>query len=153
MIILLALLIGVVAGLRTFTAPAAVSWAARLGWLSLGDGPLAFLGFAWTPWIFTLLALVELVVDQLPSAPSRKAAGGFGARIVSGALSGAAISAPSGWLIVGGIAGIVGAVIGTLGGHAARAKLAAAFHKDMPAALIEDAVAILAAILIVLVMR
>src|SRR5436305_9152098 len=130
MIILLALLIGVIAGLRTFTAPAAVSWAAHLGWLSLGDSPLAFLGFAWTPWILTLLALVELVVDQLPSAPSRKAAGGFGARIVSGALSGAAISAPSGWLIVGGIAGIVGAVIGTLGGHAARATLAAAFHKD-----------------------
>ena len=37
---LLALLIGVVAGLRTFTAPAAVSWAAHLGWLPLG-GTLA----------------------------------------------------------------------------------------------------------------
>src|SRR6516164_2599841 len=56
-----------------------------------------------------------LVIDQLPSAPSRKAPGGFGARIVSGVLSGAAIGAPVGWLIVGGIAGIVGAVIGTLG--------------------------------------
>ena len=30
-VLLLALLIGVVAGLRTFTAPAAVSWAAYLG--------------------------------------------------------------------------------------------------------------------------
>jgi uncharacterized membrane protein len=152
-ILLMALLIGVVAGLRTFTAPAAVSSAAHIGWLPLGDSPLAFLGFAWTPWTLTLLALVELVIDQLPSAPSRKAAGGFGARILSGALSGAAIGAPSGWLIVGGIAGIVGALIGTLGGHAARAKLAAAFRKDMPAAFIEDAVAILAAIVIVLVMR
>ena len=55
-ILLLALLIGAVAGLRTFTAPTAVSWAAHLGWLSLGGGPLAFLGFAWTPWILTLLA-------------------------------------------------------------------------------------------------
>ena len=33
MIYLLALLIGVVAGLRAMTAPAAVSWAAYLGWL------------------------------------------------------------------------------------------------------------------------
>ena len=30
-----ALLIGVVAGLRAMTAPAAVSWATRLGWLPL----------------------------------------------------------------------------------------------------------------------
>ena len=131
-ILLLAFLIGAVAGLRAFTAPTAVSWAAHLGWLSLGGGPLAFLGFAWAPWILTLLALVELVIDQLPSAPSRKAPGGFGARIVSGALSGAATGAPVGWLIVGGIAGIVGAVIGTLGGYAARAKLALAFRKYLP---------------------
>jgi len=148
-ILLMSLLIGVVAGLRTFTAPTAVSWAAHTGWLSLDDSPLAFLGFAWTPWILTLLALVELVIDQLPSAPSRKAPGGFGARIVSGALSGAAV----GWLIVGGIAGIVGAVIGTLSGYAARAKLAAALRNDMPAAFIEDAVAILAAIVIVLAIQ
>jgi uncharacterized membrane protein len=148
-ILLMALLIGVVAGLRTFTAPAAVSWAAYLGWLPVADSLVAFFGYAWTPWILTMLALVELVIDQLPSAPSRKAPGGFGARIVSGALSGAAVGAPSGWLIVGGIAGIFGAVIGTLGGYAARAKLAAAFRKDSPAAFIEDAVAILAAIVIV----
>ena len=32
---LVAFLIGLVAGLRTMTAPTAVSWAARLGWLSL----------------------------------------------------------------------------------------------------------------------
>src|SRR5216683_1319597 len=105
-ILLMALLIGVVAGLRTFTAPAAVSWAAYLGWLPVADSLVAFFGYAWTPWILTMLALVELVIDQLPSAPSRKAPGGFGARIVSGALSGAAVGAPSGWLIVGGIAGI-----------------------------------------------
>jgi uncharacterized membrane protein len=152
-ILLMALLIGAVAGLRTFTAPAVVSWAAHVGWLPLGDTFLAFMGYAWTPWILTLLALVELVIDQLPSAPSRKAPGGFGARIVSGALSGAAIAVPVGWLVVGGIAGIVGAVIGTLGGYAARAKLAAAFRKDMPAAFIEDAVAILAAIVFVMVAR
>jgi len=64
-----------------------------------------------------------------------------------------AAAKPAGWLIVGGIAGIVGAVIGTLGGYAARAKLAAALRNDMPAAFIEDAVAILAAIVIVLAIQ
>jgi len=52
---------------------------------------------------------------------------------------------------VGGVAGIIGAVIGTLGGRTARARLAAVSGTDPPAALIEDAVAILAALLIVTV--
>jgi uncharacterized membrane protein len=152
-VLLLGLLIGVVAGLRTFTAPAAVSWAAHLGWLPLAGTPLAFMGSVWAAGILTVLAFVEFVIDQLPSAPSRKAPPGFGARIVSGALSGAALGALPGLLIAGGIAGIVGAVIGTLGGYAARARLAAAFRQDMPAAFIEDAVAIVLAILVVLVIK
>ena len=152
-VLLLALLIGGVAGLRTFTAPAVVSWAAYLDWLPLAGTPLAFMGSVWAVGILTVLAFVELVIDQLPSAPSRKAPGGFGARILSGALSGAALGASSGWLIAGGVAGIVGAVIGTLGGFAARARLAAAFRRDMPAAFIEDAVAIIVAILVVVVIK
>lgn len=146
---LLALLIGGIAGLRTMTAPAAVSWAASAGWIDLSGTWLAFLGYRWTPWIFTLLALGELVADQLPSTPSRKVPMQFGARIASGALCGAALGASGGTLVVGLIAGIVGAVIGTLGGAAARARLAAAFGSDRPAALIEDAVAIIGAFLIV----
>ena len=154
MVILLpALLIGVVAGLRTFTAPAAISWAAYTGWLPLGGTLLSFLGAAWAVGILTALALIEFVIDQLPSTASRTVPTQFGARIVTASVSGAAIGAASGWLIVGGAAGIVGAVIGTYGGHAARAKLAAAFRRDSPAAFIEDAVAIIAAILIVMVLR
>jgi uncharacterized membrane protein len=152
-VLLLAVLIGVIAGLRTFTAPAAISWAAHLGWLQLGSTPLAFMGYAWTPWILTVLAVVELVVDQLPSTPSRTVPMQFGARIIMAAISGAAVGAPAGWLIIGGIAGIVGTVIGTLGGHATRTKLAAAFRKDAPAAFIEDAVAIVTAVVIVMVLR
>jgi uncharacterized membrane protein len=147
---ILSLLIGIVAGLRTFTAPAAVSWAARLGGLDLSATPLAFLGYTFTPWIMTVGALGELVVDQLPTTPSRKLPGPFGARIVSGGLSGAAIGAASGALVIGMVAGIIGAVIGTLGGHAFRARLAAAFGNDRPAAIIEDALAIGAALLAVL---
>ncbi len=148
-LLLLALLIGIVAGLRTLTAPAAISWAAHLGWLHLDGTWLAFLGYVWTPWVLTLLALVELVTDQLPSTPSRTVPVQFGARIVTGAISGAAIGAAAGMLVAGGVAGVLGAVIGTFGGRAARAKLATAFGRDMPAALIEDAAAIVAAIVIV----
>jgi uncharacterized membrane protein len=146
--IVLPLLIGIVAGLRALTAPAAVAWAARLGWLNLAPTSLAFLGYAFTPWILSLLALAELVTDQLPTTPSRTVPVQFGTRIVTGGLSGAAIGTASGALGIGLIAGIIGAVIGTLGGRAVRGRLAAAFGSDRPAALIEDAVAIGGAFLI-----
>jgi uncharacterized membrane protein len=149
----LALLIGVVAGSRTFTAPAAASWAARLGHLRLDGTWLAFMGFLWTPWVFTALALFELVVDQLPTTPSRLVPMQFGARLVSGALSGASVGAASGSVAGGALAGIVGAVIGTFAGHALRLKLATAFGRDTPAAFIEDALAIGLAILIVVGLR
>jgi uncharacterized membrane protein len=144
----LALLIGATAGLRAMTAPAAVSWAARLGWLQLGPTGLAFLGYAVTPWILTVLALGELVTDQLPSTPSRTVPIQFGTRILMGALSGGAIGAGVGLMALGFAAGIAGAIIGTLGGRAYRARLAAAFGNDRPAAFIEDAVAILGAVLV-----
>jgi uncharacterized membrane protein len=66
---LLALLIGVVAGLRALSAPAAVSWAAHLGWLPVQHTPLAFLGATVTPYILTVLAIGELITDQLPKPP------------------------------------------------------------------------------------
>lgn len=149
-IYILALLIGIVAGLRTMTAPAAISWAAALGWLPLEGTWLAFLGYAYTPYILTALALLELVADQLPSTPSRKVPQQFGARIVMGALCGAAIGAPGGMLIGGLVAGVVGAIIGTLGGYEARTRLVAATGgKDLPIALLEDVVAVGGAYLIV----
>ena len=149
----LAFAMGVIAGLRTMTAPAAVSWAARSGWLDLSSSSLAFLGYAYTPWVLTALALVELVTDQLPSTPSRTVPVQFGARLVSGALCGAAMGAPSGSLSLGLAAGVAGAVAGTLGGRAARGKLASAFGSDPPAAFLEDAVAIGGAALIVMALR
>lgn len=147
---ILSLLIGIIAGLRTMTAPAAVAWAASCGMLALDGSWLAFMGWRFTPWILTLLAAAELVTDQLPSTPSRTVPQQFGARIVTGGLSGAAIGVGGGSWVIGLVLGVVGAVIGTLGGAAARGKLAAAFGSDRPAALIEDTVAILGAVAIVL---
>ena len=74
---MLTFLIGVIAGLRSLTAPAIVSWAARLGWLHLENTWLAFLGYAATPYILSILAFGELVADKLPKTPSRKEVTGF----------------------------------------------------------------------------
>jgi len=139
---LAALLLGVIAGLRTMTAPTAVSWAAALGILRLTGTPLAFLGATITPWLFTVAALGELVADQLPQTPSRKVPVQFGARILMGGLAGAAVGFSAGAPLPGVALGVLGAVAGTYGGAAARARMAAAFGRDRPAALIEDLVAV-----------
>lgn len=148
--VLLALLIGVVAGLRAMTAPAAVSWAAYLGWVDLGESWLWWLGHWIAVLIFTALALFELYNDQRPTTPSRTVPVQFGARLVMGALTGAALGVTSGSWIAGLVAGVVGSVIGTYAGKAARTYLAGEFGRDAPAAFIEDAAAIVGAILIVL---
>jgi len=147
-VLILGLLIGIIAGLRSMTAPAVVSCAARLGWIHLNSSWLAFLGYSWTPWVLSIAALGELVGDKLPSTPSRKMPASFAFRIVSGAVSGAAIGISRGSLVLGLIGGAIGAVLGTLGGAGARSALAKKFGKDLPAALLEDAVAIVGAILI-----
>jgi uncharacterized membrane protein len=150
MIYLLSLLIGVVAGLRAMTAPAAVSWAAYLGWLPVQDSWAWFMGHWLTPWIFSVLALVELVTDQLPNTPSRKVPQQFGARLITGGLAGATIGVSAGMSVTGLVAGLVGSVIGTLGGHEARKRLVAATGgRDLPIALAEDAIAVFGALLIV----
>lgn len=151
---LFAFLIGVVAGSRTFTAPAAVSWAARFRWLHLSGTPFGFLGALATPFILTLLAISELIIDKLPNTPSRKAPTGFIARLVSGAFCGAALGQTGGSAFGGLIAGGIGAVAGTLGFSELRARLANAFGgRDLPAALTEDACAIVAAVSILAATR
>ncbi|WP_395452642.1 DUF4126 domain-containing protein [Azospirillum melinis] len=145
----LAFLIGAVAGSRTLIAPAAVSWAAYGGWLDVSGSWLFFLGHPVSPWVFTAMALAELVVDKLPATPSRKLPFPFASRIAGGAIAGAAIGANAGFWIGGLVAGGIGAVVGTLVGYAARMRMAAAFGRDRPAALLEDAVALVAALLIV----
>jgi uncharacterized membrane protein len=137
-----AFLLGIIAGLRTMTAPTAVSWAAALGVLRLTGTPLAFLGATITPWLFTAAALAELVADQLPRTPSRKVPVQFGARVVMGGLAGGAVGLSAGAPLPGIVLGVLGAVAGTYGGAAARARMAAAFGRDLPAAVIEDLVAV-----------
>lgn len=146
MLFLSAFVIGVSAGLRAFSAPAMVSWAARLGWLKLSGTPLAFLGAAATPWILTAAALFELVADKSRWIPSRKSPPSFASRIVSGVLCGLALGASGGALADGigiAVAAGAGAVAGTLGGYQLRARLTRANGgRGFPIAVLEDAIAI-----------
>jgi uncharacterized membrane protein len=137
-----AFLIGTASGLRALTGLAAVSWAAHFGILHLDHTWLAFLGYAFTPYILTLMAIGELVNDKLPKTPSRLAPPGFISRIVTSALCGLAMGFSGHEVIVGLVAGIIGAVAGTFGGAKARSLLAAMFGRDLPAALLEDVVAV-----------
>ena len=149
--LLLALIVGIVAGLRALMAPAFIAWAARGHGLWLEGSWLAILGWKFTPWVFTIAALAELVTDQLPSTPSRKVPPQFIVRMLMGALCGGAIGIGSGSAMFGLILGAIGALIGTYGGSALRSKLSTFFGKDRPAAIIEDVIAIvLGAVVLVL---
>jgi uncharacterized membrane protein len=144
--LLLAFLIGVVAGLRSLTAPAVVAWAAHRHQLSLQGSALAFMCSSAAVGVFTLLAVLELVADQLPSTPSRTKPAGLGARIVTGALSGASIAASASQSITfGGLSGAAGGVVGAFAGYEARTRLVRALKvPDFVIASVEDAVAITA---------
>jgi uncharacterized membrane protein len=149
MFIVVALAMGFVAGLRAMTSPAVASWAARLGVLAVAGTPMAFMGFKYTPIIITVLAVGELINDKLPNTPSRKSPPQFIGRILSGGLVGATVGAPSGSMFVGLLAGAIGAVGGTFGGAALRGRVAKAFGRDLPAALLEDAIGIVLAVVAV----
>jgi uncharacterized membrane protein len=150
-VLLLAFLIGAVDGLRSLTAPAVVAWGAHVKWLGLQSTPLAFMGSEAAVVVFTLLAVLELIADQLPSTPARTAPLGLIARILLGALSGACLAASGVQPIaVGAVLGAAGGVAGAFGGYQARTRLVKALRvPDAVIACIEDAVAIGAALFIV----
>ncbi|ONG55803.1 hypothetical protein BKE38_08435 [Pseudoroseomonas deserti] len=146
--LLLALLAGCIAGLRSIMPLAALALAALAGWLAL-TGWTAWLAAAPVAWLLAALALGELVTDKLPSTPSRKVPLQFGGRLLSGALCGMMLGMPAGVPGMGAMLGAAGAVIGTLGSAAARGRLAARLRHDWPAALIEDAAALILTLLLV----
>jgi uncharacterized membrane protein len=150
-IAVLAVLIGVVAGLRSMTAPAAIAWGAWLGRLRLDGTALAFAGSTTAAWLLAAMALGELVADKLPVTPSRTRPGPFAARILTGAFSGAALTAGvGGALSPGALLGALGAVAGTLGGYTLRTRLVPALQvPDYVVAVAEDVVAVGGAALIV----
>jgi uncharacterized membrane protein len=113
-----ALLLGLAAGLRTFSAPTA---------LALRNRPLGARSRA-----LLVVAAGELVADKLPSMPSRLASRGLGARLLSGALSGQLVAGPAGALRAASAA-----LASAVAGHAARGR-----SPGWGAAVCEDAAAI-----------
>ena len=142
-VILLALAIGVIAGLRALTAPAVVAWGAFLGWIDVDGKWSDWVAHPITVTVLTIFLLVELVTDQLPKTPSRKTPPQFITRLLMSAFAGAVIGSASHHTFIGMGAGMIGAVLGTLGGAEARSRLVAANGgKDRPVAIGEDIIAV-----------
>jgi uncharacterized membrane protein len=150
MTLLLAFLIGLFAGLRSLTPPAAVAWATHLGWIKL-TRPLSLIGSLPAVIILSLLAVAELIVDKLPNTPNRTAPLGLIARIVTGGLTGACVSVGGGRSALAGAGlGVIGGVVGCFGGYHARARLVKSLRQpDFNVAVVEDLVAIAGSLFIV----
>jgi uncharacterized membrane protein len=124
-----AALLGISVGLRSQTAPAALSIAERRGARSL---------------LAVTFALGEFVADVRPSAPDRTTPLPLIARVVIGARAGRAVGEPGSLLqyaLIGATAAFVGAHVGLAARRAASERLG-----PLPAAIIEDAVAIALAV-------
>jgi uncharacterized membrane protein len=113
-----ALLLGLAAGLRTFSAPAA---------LALRGGSLN------APRRLVLVAAAgELVADKLPSMPSRLERRGLSGRLLSSAISGQLVAGPA-----GAARGASAALASAVAGHTARGR-----SRGWVAAICEDGLAI-----------
>jgi uncharacterized membrane protein len=147
----LALLIGVVAGLRTFTAPATVTWGLHMNWLSIRSSRLAFMGSTAAVIILSLFALGELIADKLPTTPNRTRPAGLIGRAILGGVSGAILAiAGSQSLVLGALLGAIGAISAAFAGFQVRTRLVKLLKcPDFVVAILEDALAISGGLFIV----
>jgi uncharacterized membrane protein len=143
-VFILAIGIGIVAGLRSLTAPAVVAWAAHFGWLNLHNSALGFMSSTAVVAIFSLLAIGELVADKLPMIPKRTAPGPLLARIITGGLCGACLCAVAGKsLVAGALLGGTGGVIGAFAAYEVRRRLVSNLCiRDFVVAVCEDLLAV-----------
>lgn len=150
-VLLLALGIGFIAGLRSVVTPAVVAWAVQRSWLNLQGTSLSFLGSTAAVAIFTILAVLELVTDKLPSTPARTKPLGLIARVLLGGLSGAAVAMAGRQSVAVGCAlGAVGGVVGAFVGYQVRTGLVRALKvPDFVIAVLEDLVTVAGALFIV----
>ncbi len=145
-----AFLIGIISGLRTFTAPATVAWGLRLGWLTVGTSRLAFMGSTATVIIFSIAALSEIIADKRPSAPNRTSPAGLIGRFIFGGFAGAILATAGGEsLVAGAILGALGGIAGAFAGFQLRTRLVKALKcPDFVIAILEDTAAIAGCLLI-----
>ena len=128
--------IGFVTGMRSMTACAALSWAAsqrrtRPGWIPSGPVPRG---------LATAAAVAEMAGDKMPFAPDRRIAPSIAARLAIGAVGGAALAGRDASALGGAVAGMSGAIAGTVLGRIARGGTTRS-GSDWARALTEDATA------------
>jgi len=143
--------VGVLSGFRSLTPIALVSWLAIWGWTPVAGTPFSFVGSQIFAIIVSVLAVLELVGDKLPRTPARTELMPLIARLVTGGISGGALSFSAGrpW-IAGALLGAIGALIGTFGGYHARRFLVTRLRiPDLLVALGEDFVTIAGTLLLV----
>ena len=145
-------LVGFLTGLRTMTPIAVLCWMAMLGRIVMAPGWVEFAAHKISVGIFSVAALAEIVVDKLPSTPSRLREPGLIARMVFGGVCAAILASTRGYSIVAGAPiGILGAVAGAFCGWFIRTRTVAALKcSDFPIAVIEDVVAVSGSILVCL---
>ena len=136
--------IGIVAGLRSMTAPAIVSWAAYLGWLHAADGPFSFVASWPIVALLTVWAVFELVLDKTSKIGNRTGLVGVVFRVVTSTFSAAVLSKAAGaGSATGMVFGLVGGMIGTFGGYYLRRECVRNTSlSDLPVAIAEDIIAI-----------
>jgi uncharacterized membrane protein len=112
---------------------------------------LAFIDNPATLIVFTVLAVVELIVDKLPNTPARTAPLRLIARIVLGGACGLALAASAGVsLPFATVIASIGALVGAFAGYNIRRVFVSQAHlPDLAVALAEDVVAIAGGLLIV----
>ena len=143
--------IGVVAGLRSLTSPAVVSWAAHFHRLDLRDSRLALLGSSIAVYTISAVGLGELIADKLSFVPNRTSPFPMAFRILSGAICGAAFCISANRLLLEGtLLGGLGAINGAFAGfHVRRLLVNYLKINDTAIALAEDALAISAGLFLV----
>ncbi len=150
-VLLAAFCLGSLTGLRTFTPLTVLAWTLNLHRMSIIGSPLHFLHTLTACVILTILAVAELVMDKLPSTPSRLKSPGMIARIIFGFICGTIAGQAWGanWE-TSAIAGLGSAVFGALVGYEVRKSWVHRLHTpDLVVALLEDAVAIGGSILVI----
>ncbi len=150
-VLLVALCLGGLTGLRAFTPVTVLVWALHLHHVRILGSPLYFLHTTPAIVVLTILAVAELVADKLPFTPSRLKIPGLVGRVIFGAVCGVVTGQAWGasWQ-TSAAAGLIGAIVGAVVGYEVRKGTVQTLHwHDIPVALIEDAVAIGGSILIV----
>jgi uncharacterized membrane protein len=141
--------IGIVAGLRSFTAPAMVSWATRERMIRPLHSLPGRMLLAKSSKKIAELAVGEFIADKLAETPARIRPLPLAFRVASGAACGAALCASADESAKeGALLGAAGAFAGAFAGYYFRKRLSRNFP-DFFVALAEDALAIAGAAAIV----